>query len=269
MNTARAHYISIMSPLLIQEPPLQVLPSLAIKIGLNEAIVLQQLHYLLREPRFGRRIAEHQWIFNTVEQWIASYFPFWSVRTMKTIFTNLAKMKLILTCQPEGRVSRRKYYRIDLEKLEQICEGTKIARSMVQESSLPIVQKTSLPITKTTSKDFSKDYLSKESKETSALPTRNVLASPDETFPAMWKEDKRTKEEKLATTKVPKDYPSERTFNTFIESLDAISTYRGDSLYSELCDNKWHDWTGRNWRKIKDWKAYVMALETKLNSHHA
>ena len=120
--------------------------------------------------------------------------------------------------------------------------------------------------------DLSKKGLSKESKEskeTSALPTQDVLASPDETFPAMWKEDKRTKEEKLATTKVPKDYPSERTFNTFIESLDAISTYRGDSLYSELCDNKWHDWTGRNWRKIKDWKAYVMALETKLNSHHA
>ena len=33
--------------LLISEPPLQVLPSLAVKIGLNEAIVLQQIHYWL------------------------------------------------------------------------------------------------------------------------------------------------------------------------------------------------------------------------------
>ena len=36
-----------MSNLLTQEPPLQVLPSLAVAIGLNEAIVLQQVHYLL------------------------------------------------------------------------------------------------------------------------------------------------------------------------------------------------------------------------------
>ena len=35
------------SKLLIDEPPLQVLPSLALKIGLNEAIILQQVHYWL------------------------------------------------------------------------------------------------------------------------------------------------------------------------------------------------------------------------------
>lgn len=117
--------------------------------------------------------------------------------------------------------------------------------------------------------DLSQSKGSKETKETSALPTRNVLASPDETFPAMWKEDKRTKEEKLAALKMPKDYPSERAFNAFLEneSLDAIATYRGDELFSQLTDNKWHHWTGRNWRKIKDWKAYVRALETKINSH--
>ena len=36
-----------MSRLLIDEPPLQVLPSLAREIGLNEAIMLQQIHYWL------------------------------------------------------------------------------------------------------------------------------------------------------------------------------------------------------------------------------
>ncbi len=36
-----------MSKLLIHEAPLQILPTLAVKFGLNEAIVLQ-----LRSPRF-------------------------------------------------------------------------------------------------------------------------------------------------------------------------------------------------------------------------
>ena len=36
-----------MGNLLINEPPLQVLPSLAAKIGLDNAIFIQQLHYWL------------------------------------------------------------------------------------------------------------------------------------------------------------------------------------------------------------------------------
>jgi len=143
-----------MSKLLIEEPPLQVLPSLALKIGLNEAIVLQQLHYLLRNPQFGGRIAEHQWIFNTYEQWRAQYFPFWSEDTIKRAFTNLAKLKLIVTCQPEGAMSRRKYYRIDREKLDSISEQGKLPSSSGQ-IALTNGAKRPVPITKTTAKTSS------------------------------------------------------------------------------------------------------------------
>lgn len=138
--------------LLIPEPPLQVLPTLAIAIGLNEAIVIQQLYYLLREPQFGKKIAEHKWIFNTVEQWVVNYFPFWSVRTVKTIFSNLSKRGLVISCQPEGRVSRRKYYRIDMDRLQEIADGAKNVPSMGQGSSHGNVQNSSLPLSKTTTK---------------------------------------------------------------------------------------------------------------------
>jgi hypothetical protein len=121
------------SKLLIPEPPLQILPSLAIKIGLNEAIVLQQLHYLLRNPNNGRRIAEEQWIFNTIEEWVAQYFPFWSVRTMQRVFTSLAEKNLICTCQPEGRLSRRKYYRINEAALLDFSDDAKMAGSIMPE----------------------------------------------------------------------------------------------------------------------------------------
>ena len=43
-----------MSNLLINESPLQVLPTLATYIGLNEAIFLQQVHYWLRIDKVGR-----------------------------------------------------------------------------------------------------------------------------------------------------------------------------------------------------------------------
>ena len=36
-----------MSKLLINERPIMILPTLAVKIGLNESIMLQQVHYWL------------------------------------------------------------------------------------------------------------------------------------------------------------------------------------------------------------------------------
>ena len=107
---------------------------------------------------------------------------------------------------------------------------------------------------------------SKESKESSALPTLPI-ASPDEVHEPTWKPDKRTKKEQLAAIKTPKDIPTEREFNGFIEyqQLDNIACKR-DNLYSDLTDTKWHKWTGRHWQRIKDWQAFVIAFDAKLNS---
>jgi len=84
-----------MSKLLIQEPPLQVLPSLAVKIGLNQAMALQQLHFWEIKPSQGKIIAGRKWIRNTLKKWKESNFPFWSEKTIGRIFTSLEEMGLV------------------------------------------------------------------------------------------------------------------------------------------------------------------------------
>lgn len=107
-----------MKNLLLDEKPLFVLPQFAVKVGLDEAIVLQQLHYLLREEASnGRIINDKKWIFNTYENWQKNYFPFWGIDKLKKIFISLEKSKLVFSCQPEGGISRRKYYRINMEEV--------------------------------------------------------------------------------------------------------------------------------------------------------
>ena len=72
--------------LLIEEPPLQILPSLAVAIGLNEAIFLQQLHYWVRMSSHvheGRR-----WVYNSLAEWQLQ-FPFWSDRTLRRVIKSL------------------------------------------------------------------------------------------------------------------------------------------------------------------------------------
>ena len=67
--------------LLIKESPLQVLPSLVMQVGLNEAILLQQLHFrslISTNVRDG-----HKWVYKTYDEWKNEEFPFWSVDTIK------------------------------------------------------------------------------------------------------------------------------------------------------------------------------------------
>lgn len=83
------------SRLLIEQPPLQVLPDLAVRLGLNEAIVVQQLHYwLITSPHL---IDGRPWVYNTLEAWRETNFPFWSVRTLRRIFASLEEQGLIET----------------------------------------------------------------------------------------------------------------------------------------------------------------------------
>jgi DNA-binding transcriptional ArsR family regulator len=104
--------------LLIQEPPLQVLPTLAMKIGLLEAIVLQQLHYWLENKKAGVERNGYKWIYNTYTEWREN-FPFISERTIQRTFLRLEELGVVISEQlDKHEYNRRNYYRIDYEKLE-------------------------------------------------------------------------------------------------------------------------------------------------------
>ncbi len=110
------------SSLLIEEPPLQVLPTLAVAVGLEEAIVVQQLHWYFRNPKNGREINGQRWIFNTYASW-KKIFPWWSEITIKRIFIRLEGMHIVESCQPEGGISRRKYYRLNYGMINLMRKG--------------------------------------------------------------------------------------------------------------------------------------------------
>src|SRR3990167_2578201 len=106
------------SHLLINEQALQVLPSLAIALGLEEAIALQQLHYWLNNPKNEGRIDEegNKWVYNTYAQWKEDNFPFWSEDKIQRIFLSLEKKKVVIAEQLDAkRRDMKKFYRIDYD----------------------------------------------------------------------------------------------------------------------------------------------------------
>ena len=131
-----------MSKLLINEQPLQVLPTLANAVGLNESIVLQQVHYWLENARKGKNKAKFKegkyWVYNSYPKWKKSNFPFWSVATIKRIFLNLEDQEYLLSAQFSGN-NRQKWYSINYEKVDELEASLEIPSGQNEPMEQPKV----------------------------------------------------------------------------------------------------------------------------------
>ena len=114
--------------LLFAERPLVINTQLAMKIGLNEAIVLQQLHYWLRDTNSGMECDGVRWIYNTTEQWLEQ-FPFWSESTLKRAFASLKTLGL-LRCEKLNKSKRdmTNFYTINYGS--ELLDGGKLSESI-------------------------------------------------------------------------------------------------------------------------------------------
>ena len=111
-----------MSKMLFDSPPLVVDPDLATLVGLNETIVLQQLHYwiIINTKADKNKVNGYYWTYNTVDGWLKQ-FPFWSKATIKRVISRLKDKNLIIVeCHNKKKVDRTSWYRINYEELERI-----------------------------------------------------------------------------------------------------------------------------------------------------
>lgn len=114
--------------LLLDEQPLVIQKGLASVIGLNESIVVQQIHYwtiLNKKSRKNYRNGFY-WTYNSFENWNKE-FPFWSLRTIKRIFTKLENKGIIITDNFNKKgFDRTKWYRIDYDVLKSLFTSCQI-----------------------------------------------------------------------------------------------------------------------------------------------
>jgi len=113
----------VIDKLLISEPPLQVLPTLVKTVGLNEAIVLQQLHYLLRQSLDV--FDNHKWVCLSYDEWSAMHFPFWSAKTISRAIKTLVQQRLVNATAKHNRfvMDTTKWYTIKYDALEELANS--------------------------------------------------------------------------------------------------------------------------------------------------
>lgn len=99
--------------LLTDASPLQLLPDLAVAVGLNESLMLQQLHYWTRHGGDG-----DGWIAKTLSDWEET-LPFMHRDTIKRAGKRLRKLELVEV----SLTGRTNSYRLRYDKLAKIKGG--------------------------------------------------------------------------------------------------------------------------------------------------
>ena len=109
--------------LLYTKEPIVINPIAAEVLGVNESIIIQQIHYWLNINEKAK-INFHEgryWTYNTYENWQKTNFRFLSVPTLKRIFKKLEDKKILI----KDNFNKKKYDRtlwvtINYEKLDEL-----------------------------------------------------------------------------------------------------------------------------------------------------
>jgi hypothetical protein len=102
-----------MSKLLLDEYPIVVLPSIAKAVGLNAAVILQQLHYWLQ--RSANERDGYLWRYQSYRGW-AEELGWISAAGVKKIVLKLEKDGLIVSdCFNKMAIDKTKWYRINYD----------------------------------------------------------------------------------------------------------------------------------------------------------
>ncbi|HDV4123955.1 TPA: conjugal transfer protein [Enterococcus faecalis] len=114
-----------MSMYLFDEQPIVANKSLARALGLNEALILQQLNYWLEiNKKSGNNYYEGRyWTYNSIRAWQEKDFDYMSIDTVKRTFAKLEKEGYLLVGHfNKDPRDKTKWYTINEERLEKLYE---------------------------------------------------------------------------------------------------------------------------------------------------
>lgn len=138
------------SSLLFDEHPLVILPELATRIGLNNAIVVQQVHYWLTNK--AKSVKEQDlekehtyregkfWTYDSYKSW-QKQFPFWGVKTVERTFIALEDQGILISKKfNKLKADNTKWYTIDYEALDNYVKPKRKSKHDKNDSSIEETQ---------------------------------------------------------------------------------------------------------------------------------
>lgn len=110
---------------LSNSPSLQTNPQLAISIGVNRTIILQQIMYWLKknEERGINNFNGCYWCYNSVSEWKANDFPFFSESTIDRCIDDLTKAGILIASKTRENGKVVKWLTVDYKAILKYQNG--------------------------------------------------------------------------------------------------------------------------------------------------
>lgn len=118
--------------LLIDGTQIPVTSELAQVVGLNEAIVLQEVYYWCKVNRREKRPPHdgYYWVYNSYRGWKENHFPWWSISTVRRTFEKLKKRNLLVAGNyNKSKMDQTKWYRINFPVLAATIKASPFAQN--------------------------------------------------------------------------------------------------------------------------------------------
>lgn len=163
---------------------------LANMLGINKAVILQQIHYWTeKNEELGRNLKDgHYWVYNTFESW-GKQFKWIGVRTIKKLIKELEDDGYLITGTfNKSSFDHTKWYRINYDKVDVLlgeCNNFTIGG----EKSSPAIPKTNITETNTETNNGDKGKMvgtaAGFSHSTAAPAEKSPHAEPRKSDPAI------------------------------------------------------------------------------------
>jgi hypothetical protein len=152
-----------------ESQPLVIDPEVAAKIGLNESIIIRQLHFWLKiNEKAGKNIFDGKvWCYNSIREWKEKDFIFWSESTISRTFSELHKLNLIETISnPKNKWNKTKWYTINY------AEYAKLFAENIDQ--IDLVNMTESIESDCTDGDSQNDQMNNKTEITTEITTENI-----------------------------------------------------------------------------------------------
>lgn len=133
---------------LFDEQPILANKTLAKELGLNEALVLQQINYWIEiNKKSGNNYVDGKyWTYNSIRAWQEKDFDYMSIDTVKRTFAKLEKMGFLLVGNfNKDPRDKTKWYTINEERLNQLYFEIEEQKREFEERILTEAMKKDVP----------------------------------------------------------------------------------------------------------------------------
>lgn len=243
--------------LLLGSQPLIVSRELAMELGVDLSLVLQQFQYWIRiNEESGKNYFENRyWTSSTIEELQERDFPFWGKTKIKTLINELIKYGYLEKKQFHNNIlNHTNYYTINYDKILELEKISKSRHELKKSEALIQIKKTE----ENTECDQSISRISDQSNYKENKIKENKYNKSSSTYINNIKQERRNSEDGDDLKKEKINNPS---YSEVKEFIDKLQQENPEGIYIPVKEF-WTKMFFTNWtfngKQIKNWKNYYL-----------